>query len=113
MQCVRYSVESGDAESDHISACGCHVDGVTEPLSTGRPTQIVAASRIGRTFQVDAIGAVAIPTPVDRSDVIGDALAACVVVFGLNRAGEGGWGAAVRPFGCQNEIRQAKQQSCA
>src|ERR1035437_176215 len=80
---------SGYAEGDRVGSGRGHVNGIAEPLSGSRPSEVVAPSRVGGHFQVDAIGAVAVTRSIDRSNVIGNPLAAGVVIFRLHRAGDG------------------------
>src|ERR1039457_597660 len=95
MERVGHSSGSGYAEGDRVGSGRGHVDGVFEPLSGSRPSEVVAPARVGGHFQVDAIGAVAVTRSIDRSNVIGNPLATGVVIFRLHRAGNGCGSAAV------------------
>src|SRR5580704_18858683 len=98
MERVADSGGSSDTEGDGVSSGRGHVDGVTEPLPAGGPTEVIAASSIGRHFEIDAVGAVIIRRTIGGTDVIAEALAAGVVIFSLHRAGDGGRSSAEWPF---------------
>src|ERR1035441_3565222 len=86
---------SGYAEGDRVGSGRGHVDRIAEPLSGSRPSEVVAPARVGGHFQVDAIGAVTVRRSIDRSNVIGNPLAAGVIILCLHRAGNGCGSAAV------------------
>jgi hypothetical protein len=49
-------------------------------------------------FQINAVGTIAIIRAIDLSDIVGHALAAGVIVFGLDRARNGGRSSAEGAF---------------
>ena len=53
----------GHAEGDRVSASRGHVDGVAEPLSGGRPADVVPVVWEG-CFQIDAVGTIAVSRPI-------------------------------------------------
>ena len=93
---VGHRARRRDPQADRVRAGRRDVDGVAEPLAAGGPADVVAAAGVGGGLQVDAVGAVAVAGAVDRGDVVGDALAAGVVVLRLYRAGNRRRRAAVR-----------------
>src|SRR6202042_2049545 len=72
----------GQPQADGVAAGGGDVDGVLEPLPGRGPAQVVGgAAGVGGGLQVDPVGPVAVVGAVDAGDVVGDALAAGVVVL--------------------------------
>src|SRR5216684_5199908 len=65
MKCAGYRSWRCHPEADGVHSRGSHVDGITEPLPGTGPAQIEAASCVGRCFQINAIGTIAIPRAVD------------------------------------------------
>jgi len=68
-------------------------------LAARRPADVDTAAGVGADFEVDAVGAIAVVGTVYGSNAIADALAARIVVLGLDGTGNCGRRAAVRAFG--------------
>ena len=89
------AVRRGHPEADRVGPGGGYLDGVLEPLPGVGPAHVVRAAgragvlRVGGGLEVDPVGAVAVGGAVGGGDVVGDALAAGVVVRRLDRAGHG------------------------
>src|SRR6202042_3880786 len=90
----------GQPQPDGVGAGGGDVDGVLEPLPGRGPAQVVGgAAGVGGGLQVDTVGAVAVGGAIHAGDVIGDALAAGVVVLRVDGAGHRRRGPAVGALG--------------
>src|SRR5262249_45784882 len=89
----------GDAKLNVVAAGAGDVDGVLEPLASLGPADVVAAARVGRGLDVHAVGAVLAAVVGCIGVVVGDALAAVVVILGLDHARDRPRRAAVRLVG--------------
>jgi len=104
MERIGNSGRSGNQNADRVRPCRGHVHCVAEPLSRGRPAEIVAGCGGCCRLQIDAVGAVAVGRSIDRGHVIGDSLAAGVVVLGHHRARNRRGRSAERSLGRQQAI---------
>ena len=100
VQRVGDPVRGRHPERDRVGAGRGHVDRVVEPLPGRRPADVVGAGAgvvggVGGRLEVDPVGAVAVGGPVGGGDVVGDALAAGVVVGRVDGAWHRRRGAAV------------------
>jgi len=87
----------GDPEGDLIGAAGGDVDGVLGVLAHAVPADVVAAAGVGAGLDIDAVrGAVLTALVRGFGVMVGQTLAAVVVVFRLDGAG---MAAAVPPYG--------------
>ncbi len=87
MEAIGHTTGRGHAEADGVQPRHGHVDRITKPLSAAGPTQVDTAARVQRRFQINSVGAIAVIRTIDRKDVEANRLAAHVVVFCLDRAG--------------------------
>jgi hypothetical protein len=61
---IGHSVEGCDAEGHLVSARCRRIYRIPEPLPARRPSEVISTARVGRAFQIDAIGAIAVPAPL-------------------------------------------------
>src|SRR5260370_1142986 len=101
MKCAGYRSWRCHPEADGVHSRGSHVDGITEPLPGTRPAQIEAASCVGRCFQINTIGAIAVPCTVDGVHIVGNSLTTYIVILCLHGAWDRCWRSTERPFGCR------------
>jgi hypothetical protein len=92
MKRIGNSAGCGDAKADCVRSSSFYVDGIAKPLSAACPPEIITASCIRCSFEVDAIGSVTIRCAVDRGDVIGDRLTAGVIIIRVYLAWNSSWG---------------------
>src|SRR5260370_1223454 len=100
MKCACYSSWRCHPEADGVHSRGSHVDGITEPLPRARPAQIQAAACVGRCFQINTIGAIAVPCTVDGVHIVGNSLTTYIVILCLDCARNRGRCTPERTFGC-------------
>src|SRR5260370_15603232 len=84
MKCACYRSRRCYPEADGVHSRGSHVDGITEPLPRARPAQIQAAACVGRCFQINTIGAIAVPRTVDGLHIVRNSLTTYIVILCLD-----------------------------
>ena len=75
-----------DANFQVVVACRRNVDGVLQPLTCGHPTEVVAASGIGRCLDVDVCRAVRTAGVAGRGIQIRHVRSALIEILRLDRA---------------------------